>query len=89
MHLGLVVFGEVGVTHPTRDAQRASRTLTSGALRSWFRGALAAGLAAAALALATPWLGAVSLVAAALAALAALWLWEHGWLRAGQSVPLS
>ena len=89
VHLGLVVFGEVGVTHPTRDAQRASRTLTSGALRSWFRGALAAGLAAAALALATPWLGAVALVAAALAALAALWLWEHGWLRAGQSVPLS
>jgi Fe-S-cluster-containing dehydrogenase component/formate-dependent nitrite reductase membrane component NrfD len=88
-HLGLVVFGEVGVTHPTRDAQRASRTLTRGALRGWFRGAIAAGIVAAALALVTPWLGAASLVPGALAALAALWLWEHGWLRAGQSVPLS
>jgi hypothetical protein len=34
-------------------------------------------------------LGSGALVLGALSALAALWIWEHGWLRAGQSVPLS
>jgi Fe-S-cluster-containing dehydrogenase component/formate-dependent nitrite reductase membrane component NrfD len=94
VHLALIVFGEVGVTHPTRDAQRAARALTRGSLRGWLVGALTAGAASAALAVVAATLGPSSagtaaLAAGALAALAGLWIWEHGWLRAGQCVPLS
>jgi formate-dependent nitrite reductase membrane component NrfD len=94
VHLGLIVFGEVGVTHPTKDAQRAARALTRGSLRGWLAAALGIGAASAALAVAAATLGPSStgtavLAAGALAALAALWIWEHGWLRAGQCVPLS
>ena len=89
VHLGLVVFGEIGVHHPTRDAQRAARSLTRGALRPWLAAAFAAGFAGAALALTAPWLGTPAIAGGALSALAALWIWEHGWLRAGQIVPLS
>jgi len=84
----------VGVTHPTKDAQRAARALTRGSLRGWLAAALGIGAASAALAVAAATLGPSStgtaaLAAGALAALAALWIWEHGWLRAGQCVPLS
>ncbi|HJR53372.1 MAG TPA: 4Fe-4S dicluster domain-containing protein [Gemmatimonadota bacterium] len=94
LHLAIVLFGEVGVTHPTRDAQRAARTLRTGALRPWFLAAIGIGSAAAALALAAALAGSVpaqsvALFAGGLVALAALWLWEHAWLRAGQCVPLS
>jgi formate-dependent nitrite reductase membrane component NrfD len=95
LHLAIVLFGEVGVTHATRDAQRAARTLRRGALRGWFLAAMAAGAAAAILALASVLAGTdagvqpVALASGALVALAALWIWEHAWLRAGQCVPLS
>jgi len=95
LHLAIVLFGEVGVTHATRDAQRAARTLRRGALRGWFLAAMAAGAAAAILALASVPAGTdagvqpVALASGALVALAALWIWEHAWLRAGQCVPLS
>jgi formate-dependent nitrite reductase membrane component NrfD len=95
LHLCIVVFGEVGVTHPTRDAQRAARALTRGSLRAWLVAALATGAAGAVLAIAAAaagpgtQAGSAALAAGALAALAALWIWEHGWLRAGQCVPLS
>ena len=89
LHLALVVFGEVGVTHPTQDAQRAARALTRGSLRYWLVAALLTGAAGAILPLTTPTMGPAALVLGALSALAALWIWEHGWLRAGQIVPLS
>ncbi|HYO45254.1 MAG TPA: 4Fe-4S dicluster domain-containing protein [Gemmatimonadota bacterium] len=89
LHLALVVFGEVGITHPTQDAQLAARALTRGSLRHWLVAALVTGAAGAILPLASSWLGPAALVLGALSALAALWTWEHGWLRAGQSVPLS
>ena len=94
VHLGIIVFGEIGVTHPTKDAQRAARALTRGSLRGWFVGAMATGAAAAALAVTAAIAGAspagtTALAVGALAALAALWIWEHGWLRAGQCIPLS
>ena len=94
-HLALVLGGEVGVTHPTRDAQRAARTLRAGALRPWFLAAIGIGSAAALLALtaalagSAPGAQSAALFAGALVALAALWIWEHAWLRAGQCVPLS
>jgi Fe-S-cluster-containing dehydrogenase component/formate-dependent nitrite reductase membrane component NrfD len=89
LHIALVLFGEVGVTHPTRDAQRAARALTRGSLRHWLVAALLTGAAGAILPLTTSTMGPAALVLGALSALAALWTWEHGWLRAGQSVPLS
>lgn len=91
LHLAIVLFGEVGVTHATRDAQRAARALRKGTLRSWFLAAIGTGTAAAILALAAVLAGAApaALAAGTLAALAALWIWEHAWLRAGQCVPLS
>ena len=85
----------MGVTHPTRDAQRAARTLRAGALRPWFLAAIGIGSAAALLALtaalagSAPGAQSAALFAGALVALAALWIWEHAWLRAGQCVPLS
>ena len=94
-HLAIVLFGEVGVTHATRDAQRAARALKKGALRPWFLAAIGTGAAAALLAVAAVFAGGdlpahpAALVPGALAALASLWIWEHAWLRAGQCVPLS
>ena len=95
LHLAIVVLGEVGVTHPTRDAERAARTLKRGSLRAWYAAALATGMVGAILSL----VGAIAAplsftetaarLFGALGALAALWIWEHAWLRAGQSVPLS
>ena len=95
LHLAIVLFGEVGVTHATRDAQRAARALRKGALRPWFLAAMGFGAAAVILALASVLAGAdagvqpAALAVGALVALAALWIWEHAWLRAGQCVPLS
>ena len=94
LHLAIVLFGEVGVTHATRDAQRAARALRKGALRTWFLGAIGLGSAAALLALGAALAGSpatqtAALFSGALVALAALWIWEHAWLRAGQCVPLS
>jgi Fe-S-cluster-containing dehydrogenase component/formate-dependent nitrite reductase membrane component NrfD len=91
LHLCFVVLGEMGVTHATRDSERASRTLKRGALRPWYFAALATAAAGAlfSLAAAVVDLPSAALRPAALGALAALWIWEHAWLRAGQSVPLS
>ena len=94
LHLAIVVIGEVGVTHATRDAQRAARALRKGALRSWFlaatgTGALALVTLVAALVGSAEGAHVARLVAGALLALASLWIWEHAWLRAGQIVPLS
>ena len=68
-------FGE----HPTGQARQAARNLRR--LRGF-----AAGIAA--IALAIP-LAFVLAPAAGVLALAGLWLYEHAWVRAGQSVPLS
>jgi Fe-S-cluster-containing dehydrogenase component/formate-dependent nitrite reductase membrane component NrfD len=91
LHLAIVLFGEVGVTHATRDAQRAARALRKGTLRPWFLAAVGTGAAAAILVLLAVVAGTspAALAAGTLAALAALWIWEHAWLRAGQCVPLS
>jgi Fe-S-cluster-containing dehydrogenase component len=65
--------------HPTKQARRAARNLVQ------MRG-FAAGVA---LILAAIPLALLVAPAAAVAALAGLWLYEHAWVRAGQSVPLS
>jgi hypothetical protein len=65
--------------HPTGQARRAARNLL--ALRGFAIG-VALLVLAAALAFAVAPLAGVC-------ALAGLWLYEHAWVRAGQSVPLS
>jgi formate-dependent nitrite reductase membrane component NrfD len=93
LHLAIVAIGELGVTHATRDGQRAARALRKGALRPWFLAAIGSG-AVALLSLVAALDGSAAgarpaALGGALVAIAALWIWEHAWLRAGQIVPLS
>jgi formate-dependent nitrite reductase membrane component NrfD len=80
VHL-LLTLGELTLPHVTAHARLAARELTAGRFRRPFW----AGLGLVALALAAPWLGAW----VALPALAGLALHEHGYVQAGQSVPLA
>jgi Fe-S-cluster-containing dehydrogenase component/formate-dependent nitrite reductase membrane component NrfD len=88
----LLVLLELLRRHPGRDAARAARLLTRGALASrLWGGVLGAGVLAplALVLLSALWEQAPLNVAAALLALAGLWLWEELWVRAGQAIPLS
>ena len=84
----LMIAGEVFMPPPTAHARLAEREMTHGRFRGWFRlgvlGALA-GVAAPWLAAAAPWLGMTAVVLGLLALLA----YEHGYVQAGQSVPLA
>jgi Fe-S-cluster-containing dehydrogenase component/formate-dependent nitrite reductase membrane component NrfD len=80
-HVALVV-AETSIAHPTAHARLASRAMTAGAYRGWFRFGLAL-VAAASLA---PWLG--PSIAAPLALLG-LFAHEHAYVQAGQSIPLA
>jgi formate-dependent nitrite reductase membrane component NrfD len=78
--------------HPTREAALSAHTLTHGSLaRLFWGGATGVGGALALIALALfarTGLEPVAVLAAALA-LAGLLAYEHAWVQAGQSVPLS
>jgi formate-dependent nitrite reductase membrane component NrfD len=75
-------------SHPTRDAARAARWLAHGPLATWlWVGVVVLGLALPCALLVTS--SPVAWTAAAVLALAALWLYEDLWVRAGQAVPLS
>lgn len=79
----LLALGEAVTAHPTRDAARAAHQLTRGAYRGYYwSGVLLdlAGLVAVSAGAAAP---------AAVLALAGLLLYEHAFVQAGQSVPLS
>jgi hypothetical protein len=77
----LLVLGEITVTHPTEHAHLAAAAMTRGRYARWFW----PGLAAAAVAVAAPWAGAVTVPFA----LAGLLAHEHAYVQAGQSVPLA
>jgi Fe-S-cluster-containing dehydrogenase component/formate-dependent nitrite reductase membrane component NrfD len=81
----ILLFAELGVTHANLDVARAARLITRGPWRVWFWGGVVALGIVAPLVLSVT----VSTVAAAVLALAGLWLWEDLWVRAGQSIPLS
>jgi formate-dependent nitrite reductase membrane component NrfD len=86
VHL-LVVLGEHTLTHVTAHARLAAREMTRGSYATWFWSSCL--LIGAAMATAF-WLPAgVSAVAAALAALAGLFAYEHAYVQAGQAVPLA
>jgi formate-dependent nitrite reductase membrane component NrfD len=86
--LAVVLLGELVGSHPTRDAARAASLLVRGPYAAAFwAGVVAAGIALPVALLASPVPAAWT--AAALLALAGLWLYEDLWVRAGQAVPLS
>jgi Fe-S-cluster-containing dehydrogenase component/formate-dependent nitrite reductase membrane component NrfD len=85
----LVLGAELFTAHGTQDGARAARLLTHGPLRA----ALWGGVVVAGIALPLMLLLSASVPfgseAAAVLALAGLWLWEELWVRAGQMLPLS
>lgn len=82
LHLVLVA-SEAVIPHPTRDAARAARQMITGAYRTLYWSSLAAALLAVIAVL-------TGLPAAAgILALAGLLAYEHAYVQAGQSVPLS
>jgi formate-dependent nitrite reductase membrane component NrfD len=86
--LAVVLEAEILTPHATLDAERAARFLTRGPLAApLWAGVAGAGIALPIALLCTPWHAAWG--AAAVLALAGLWLYEDLWIRAGQSVPLS
>ncbi|HVB37050.1 MAG TPA: 4Fe-4S dicluster domain-containing protein [Vicinamibacterales bacterium] len=77
----LLVAGEVTLPHVTAHARLATREMTRGRFRVWFR----LGLVLIAAGTIGPWLG----IAAAPVALAGLIAHEHAYVQAGQAVPLA
>jgi Fe-S-cluster-containing dehydrogenase component len=77
----LLVLGEISVAHPTEHARLAAHAMTGGRYSRFFW----PGLAAVAVAVAAPWIGAVAVPFA----LAGLLAHEHAYVQAGQSVPLA
>jgi formate-dependent nitrite reductase membrane component NrfD len=86
---GLVVLLEVLNRHPTHEAARAARYISHGPGRlPFWIGIVAMGtIVPLAICFGDPSPAMLNL--AAVLALAGLWLWEHLWVKAGQSVPLS
>jgi hypothetical protein len=84
--LGLVLVAELGGHHPNVDAARAARVLTHAFRARFWAGVVVAGIIAPAV-LAV--FGGAAAVAAAVLALAGLWVYEDLWIKAGQSIPLS
>ncbi len=77
----LLVLGEITVRHPTEHARLAAHAMTAGRY-AWF---FWPGLAAVAVAVAAPWIGAAAIPFA----LGGLLAHEHAYVQAGQSVPLA
>ena len=77
----LMIAGEVLMPPPTAHARLAEREMTHGRFRRWFL----LGVAGAVLGAAAPWLG----WAVVPLGLVALLAYEHAYVQAGQSVPLS
>jgi Fe-S-cluster-containing dehydrogenase component/formate-dependent nitrite reductase membrane component NrfD len=81
LHL-VLAFGEATVGHPTEHAALAARAMIRGRWAPFFwGGVILAGLAVM--------VAAVEPVSGALAGLAALFVYEHAYVQAGQSVPLA
>jgi Fe-S-cluster-containing dehydrogenase component/formate-dependent nitrite reductase membrane component NrfD len=83
----VLLLAELTAVHPSVEAGRAARLLTHGGLRwRFWGGAVVGGLV---IPLALVWLTPAGTVAAAVLALAGLWLYEDLWVTAGQALPLS
>ena len=84
---GLLLFAELGGTHPNLDTARAAQLITHGdwKLRFW--------LVVVGLGILVPilmvWVSPPAAVIGAVCALIGLAVWEDLWVKAGQSIPLS
>ena len=85
-----MIFAEVFLTHASEEFKRSAELLVQGALSKqfWLFVVLLGAIAPVALTL-WPIGSLVPNVVASLLALFGLWMYEHLWLKAGQSVPLS
>jgi Fe-S-cluster-containing dehydrogenase component/formate-dependent nitrite reductase membrane component NrfD len=81
LHLAMVL-GEASMGHPTAHAALAARNMTRGAYAPYFWGGIVLAVIAVAVAAFQP-------QAAAIAGLVGLYLYEHAFVQAGQSVPLA
>jgi len=81
LHL-LLVLGEASMGHPTAHAALAAHNMTKGPFAHFFWVAIALAALGLFFAVSTP-------VIAALAALGSLFLYDHAFVQAGQSVPLA
>ncbi|MDA0329900.1 MAG: polysulfide reductase NrfD [Gemmatimonadetes bacterium] len=78
----VLVLGEASMGHPTEHATLAARAMTRGAYAHFFWVSIPLAVLGLVFAAATP-------VIAALAGLGGLFLYEHAFVQAGQSVPLA
>lgn len=85
-----IIFSDLFTGHRSEDNALASRLLTRGALRRPFWGsAVALGVILPGALILWPGESAFLSVTASLLALFGLWTYDHLWIKAGQSVPLS
>ena len=78
----VLVLGEASMGHPTAHAALAARAMTKGAYAHFFWPAIPLAALGIVFAPSTP-------IIAAIAALASLFLYDHAFVQAGQSVPLA
>ena len=83
----VVLTGELAGSHPNADAAQAARLITRGPWRDRFWAVVVVG--GIVLPIALVFVGPGSSLAAAVLALAGLWIYDHHWVKAGQSLPLS
>ena len=84
VHL-ILALGEVSMPHPTAHAALAARNMTRGAYAAFYWGGIALTAGSLLLVGTSDTIGALG----ALAGLAGLFLHEHAYVQAGQSVPLA
>jgi formate-dependent nitrite reductase membrane component NrfD len=83
----VILVAELGGAHPNLDVARAAHLITRGPWRGSFWGLVV--IAGLVLPIALALVGPLWSVAAAVLALAGLWVYEVLWVKAGQSIPLS
>jgi Fe-S-cluster-containing dehydrogenase component len=83
---GVILVAELAGSHPNLDAGRAAHLITRGWAGRFWGVVVVLGIV---LPLGLGLVGPYSAVAAALCALAGLWVYEDLWVKAGQSIPLS
>jgi len=91
LNLFIIVFGELITMHGSADAERAKKLITSGPFKDWFWWGVIIFGNVFPLSLCILGIGAIAplLILASLTSLAGLLIFEHIWVVAGQSVPLS
>lgn len=88
LHLAMIV-SEAVIPHPTADAKKAARHMIYGRFKGFYWTGLVLGAAVPLVLAILPGAGPAATAAASLLALLGLLSYEHAYVQAGQSVPLS